>query len=124
MEDRVERGLWNGGLVYGYAVDEDGKLTPDPAWAEIIQREFFDAVEQLGSAGKVQRALRTKGIKTPLHTSRFDQMVGGTWFSKQQVIRVLRNAIYIGRISWGELTKEGCHPPLISEEQFEQPAAA
>jgi DNA invertase Pin-like site-specific DNA recombinase len=25
MEDRVERGLWNGGLVYGYSVDPDGK---------------------------------------------------------------------------------------------------
>lgn len=120
MEDRVERGLWNGGLVYGYQVDADGRLAPDPAWAEIIQREFFDAVERLGSAGKVQRALRTKGIKTPLHTSRSNQMVGGTWFSKQQVIRVLRNTIYIGRISWGELAKEGCHPPIISAEQFER----
>lgn len=120
MEDRVERGLWNGGKTYGYVTDADGRLAVEPEWAEIIHTEFFDAVERLGSAGAVQRSLREKGIKSPTYVSRSGASKGGRWFAKQQVLGVLRNPIYLGHVRWGELSRENCHPPIISVEQFER----
>jgi len=62
MQDRLSRGLWNGGCLYGYITDPkgSGKLIPDPEWVKIIQENCFDAIERLGSAGAVQRELSEK----------------------------------------------------------------
>jgi DNA invertase Pin-like site-specific DNA recombinase len=67
MLDRAERGLFNGGYVYGYrsSPDQSGKLVVDPEWAPIIRERFFDAFERLGSAGAVQRELGNLGIWRP-----------------------------------------------------------
>lgn len=122
MRDRVERGLWNGGYVLGYQSDptEPGKLIVDPEWADIIRKQFFDAFEELGSAGAVQRKLHGLGIRWPVRTSRSGKVRGGKLFTKQQVIGILRNPLYIGRIQWGEEGRDDCHEPLISKEQFER----
>lgn len=116
MRDRVERKLWNGGHVYGYLSDpaEKGKLVLDPEWAPIIKTHFFEAFLTLGSAGAVKRELDKLGIRIPVRKSRAGKVRGGQPFSKQQVIRVLRNPIYIGRLTWGEASQEDCHEPLIS----------
>ena len=47
MQDRVERGLWNGGVVYGYLPEsgESGRLLVDPEWAPIIKTHFFKVVD-------------------------------------------------------------------------------
>jgi DNA invertase Pin-like site-specific DNA recombinase len=104
MRDRVERGLWNGGYVIGYLSDasEPGKLIVDPEWADIIRKQFFDAFEDVGSAGGVQRRLHALGIRWPVRTSRSGKVRGGKFFTKQQVISILRNPLYIGCIQWGE----------------------
>jgi site-specific DNA recombinase len=41
MEDRVGRGLRNGGVVYGYISDpkQPGKLLVDPEWAHLLLAE-------------------------------------------------------------------------------------
>ncbi len=122
MQDRVERGLWNGGHVYGYRSDpnDKGKLLIDPEWAEIIRRHFFDSFEELGSAGAVQRRLQQLGILMPTRKSRAGKTRGGKPFSKQQVIGILRNPIYIGRIQWGKAYRDGCHEAIIDPQQFER----
>ena len=123
MHDRITRGLWNGGYVYGYIPDPagSGKLVPEPEWAKIIREKFFEALERLGSAGAVQRELSAKWkITVPKHKARSGRVVGGGFFTKQQVIRILRNPIYVGRINWGELTQDNCHEPIISQEQFQR----
>jgi site-specific DNA recombinase len=122
MQDRITRGLWNGGYVYGYvsSPDDPGKLVPDVEWAKIIRENFFDALERLGSAGAVMRELQEKQIRVPKHKSRSGKIIGGKWFKKQPVMGILRNQIYLGRITWGGLTQENCHEPIVSIEQFER----
>jgi hypothetical protein len=46
--------------------------------------------------------------------------VGGQPFTKQKVVGVLRNPIYTGRLTWGDLTQEDCHEPIVSKEQFQR----
>lgn len=123
MQDRASRGLSNGGCRYGYISDpkERGKLIPDPEWAEIIRQNFFDAVERLGSAGAVQRELVERWkITVPKRGTRSGKVSGGKPFTKQQVMRILRNPLYIGQITWGDIVRENCHEPLVSKEQFER----
>jgi site-specific DNA recombinase len=122
MLDRLERGLWNGGHLYGYRSDEDenGKLIPDQEWAPIIKTHFFDAALRLGSAGAVQRELRRLGILTPVRLSRSEKQRGGRPFSKQQVLMILRNPLYIGKLKYGGEVRDGSHEPIISLETFER----
>ncbi len=35
-------------------------------------------------------------------------------------MRILRNPLYIGQITWGEIVRDNCHEPLVSQEQFER----
>jgi len=92
----------------------------EPEWAEIIRRQFFDAFEELGSAGAVQRRLVELGIRMPERQSRSGRTRGGKPFSKQQVIAILRNPTFIGRIQWGAAYRDGCHEAIIPREQFER----
>ncbi len=123
MADRANRGLSNGGCKYGYVSDpnERGKLILDPEWATIIKVNFFDAAERLGSAGAVQRELSQKWkITVPKRPTRSGKVMGGKPFTKQQVIRILRNRLYVGQIIWGDVVRENCHEPIVSREQFER----
>jgi site-specific DNA recombinase len=122
MKDRIERGLSNGGIRWGYQHDkaQNGKLVPDPYWAPIIREHFFDAFERLGSAGAVQRHLASVGIIVPKRQSPDGKIRGGNAFTKQQVTRVLTSDVYLGILSWGKFRKEGCHDPLVSKEQFDR----
>lgn len=121
MRDRADRGLWNGGHMLGYRSksDERGQLEIDDEGATIVRR-IFDSFEELGSAGAVTRRLSDLGIRYPSYRTRSDKLRGGKLFTKQKVIGILRNSIYIGRISWGEASREDCHPPIITTQQFER----
>ncbi len=44
---------------------------------------------------------------------------GGTW-SAYQVLRVLSNRIYIGELTFREITVDDCHTPLVDTETFEE----
>jgi len=121
MRDRADRGLWNGGHVVGYRsmANDPGKLEIEPEGADIIRR-IFDKFEELGSAGAVTRHLSDLGIRLPTYRTRADKLRGGNLFTKQKVIGILRNSIYLGQIRWGESVRDNCHEPVISQEQFDR----
>lgn len=121
MKDRVERGLWNGGHVLGYrsAPDDKGRLVIDEDGASIVRR-VFDLFEELGSAGAVTRKLNDLGIRYPTFTSRSERVRGGKPFTKQKVIGILRNRIYLGEIHWGKAEQANCHAPIVTPDQFDR----
>ena len=121
MRDRADRGLWNGGHILGYRSrpDDPGKLEIDPEGAAIVRR-IFDGFEELGSAGAVTRRLSDLGIRYPTFRTRSDKLRGGKLFTKQKVIGILRNAVYLGQIRWGDSVKEDCHEPIITRQQFDR----
>lgn len=122
MLDRTERGLRNGSPCLGYVSSEGGKgkLVIEEEGAKIV-RFIFSTFEESGSAGAVVRELHRRGIKYPTRQTRDGRTKGGKPFQKQQVIRLLRNPVYIGWIKWGDApVTEDAHEPIISPEQFER----
>lgn len=122
MRHRAEQGLSNGGRHPGYDLDPENKGVPkvNPEWARIVREEFYMKCIELGSAGAVTRHLRKVGIRKPVYETRRGNRRGGTYFQKQEVIRILRNELYIGKIRYeGELF-DGKHEPIIDTDLFDR----
>ncbi|MBU4000547.1 recombinase family protein [Patescibacteria group bacterium] len=121
MQYRAEQGLWNGGRAFGYDLDPENKgiLIINPEQAEII-RKAFDLCIEKGSAGQVQKALNQLGHRMPVYESRRGKKHGGTMFTKQAVIRMLTNPVYIGKISWQSKIYNGKQEPIIEKRKFSE----
>lgn len=118
LDIRARSGLWNGGYIFGYRKDEQTeKLVPHPEEAEIVRKHLFDAMEELGSVGRVLQRLHNLGIRYPAQSTARKKGGGERPFEKQQVRRILENPIYLGHVVWGKIRTENAHPAIITEEQ-------
>ena len=118
LDNRAQNGFWNGGFMFGYRKDEQTKkLVPCPEEAEMVRRHIYDAMEELGSVGRVLQRLHRLGIRYPARGSDRKKGGGERPFEKQQVVRILENPIYLGHIVWGKIRTENAHTPIVSEEQ-------
>jgi len=111
MERKAAKGLWKGGRrPFGYTVNPDThRLVPNTDESPIVRLIFrLYTQDRLGSK-VVARVLNERGHRTT---------TGGTW-SAYQVLRVLSNRIYIGELSFREITVDECHTPLVDTETFE-----
>lgn len=113
------KGMWMGGYVpIGYQAHER-TLTPDPQYAPIV-RSIFDYYIEFGNVRVLQDHVRSQGWRTPLRTTRKGTLYGGKLLSRGHLYRILRNPIYIGKISHKGKIYKGNHPALISQSMFEQ----
>ncbi len=110
FERKAARGEWLGGPgPFGYHVDPATKtLVPDPKEAATVQKIFSAyADEHLGATGLANR-LNSAGLR-----NRGDRL-----WSNQTVLRVLRNPVYVGKISHGDEVYDGKHPSIIDGDLF------
>ncbi len=108
MQERIKKGLWNGGNVpIGYKADA-GKLVPDPDRAQII-KSTFDQFSESGSARHAFKHALSHGLTIPASQSPV---------SFSTIGHMLRNPVYIGRVRWSKQSYPGIHSPLISEDLF------
>ena len=102
------KGKWTGGTVpIGYDV-VDHKLVKNAPEAAVV-REVFELYEARGSVLDVLRELAARGRKRR----------GGDW-SKDAILRVLRNPLYTGLISAGGELCAGEHEAVIDRAQFDR----
>lgn len=98
---------------FGYLKDADAtsptfrKLIPDPETAPLVTEIF-----RMRAAGKgpseLCRFLVGAGAKTPL---------GGQWTTRE-IVRSLRNRVYLGEIVYGEFHNPNAHEPLVDLATF------
>lgn len=121
MAHRAAQGLWNGGRVIGYDPDPEssGGLRVNDEFAEVVRLSFDVCIEE-GSASAAMRYLNEKGYRMPVYESRRGRRQGGGLFTKQGVIRMLTNPIYIGELRWKGEISQGQHEPLITRDTFEK----
>lgn len=120
---RTERGLWNGGQLFGFDPDPARKGYLLPNDAEVIGLDFaLDAYLAHGTIAAVTGALNRAGYRTKSYTSRRGVHHPGHEFSFTTVQHMLKNPAYIGKKavpdSTGVRLVDAVWPAVVDEEKF------
>lgn len=125
MTEKALRGGFQTGAPFGY-VKRKGENAidihePEAKWVRYMFQRFADN----GSFYKIAKELNAKGIKTKK----------GYLFENRTVEYIINNPVYIGYLRWtptgqtvgkriyddpNTITKKGEHPPIISQELWDQ----
>jgi site-specific DNA recombinase len=116
------KGKWTGGAVpLGYDI-VGGKLMPNELEAVVV-REVFALYHEERSALGVARALNARGRRTKGRLGEGGVRRLGPLWTKDAVVRVLKNPLYVGLVSYGQERHPGEHAPLVEEAAFARAAA-
>jgi site-specific DNA recombinase len=129
---RADRGLWNGGRVLGYDLDQTnkGNLIPNPAEVDLVNFAF-DSYLDCGSIAETTKRLNRRGYRTKAYTSRRDVQHPGSEFNVTAVQYLLKNHTYTGRKEIGKDPRsrgrgtecrvvDAVWPEIVDEEKFER----
>lgn len=134
---RAERGLWNGGQIFGYELNTNkkGYLFADGK-EKIIVNYAFETYLNCGSLMETARKMNEQGFRTKEYTSRQGNYHPAGLFTYSTVQQMLTNYAYIGKkeINKKQLKKDqntlpennryrivdGVWDPIINEEKFNQ----
>src|SRR5579863_5592452 len=111
FERKAARGEWLGGPgPYGYDLDPATKtLIPNTDEAAVVQVIFNKYVSERVGATALANWLNDTGRRSRR---------GGLW-TNQTVLRLLRNPVYVGKISHDETVHEGKHEPILDDATFD-----
>ena len=134
---RAERGLWNGGQIFGYELNPDKKGYIFPNEKEkIIVNYAFDTYLNFGSLMETTRKMNQQGFRTKEYTSGQGKYHPAGLFTYSTIQQMLTNYSYIGKkeinkkqinIEQNTLSEnkryrivEGVWDPIIDVEKFNQ----
>jgi site-specific DNA recombinase len=112
-----KRGKWTGGPVPLGFVVRDGKLAIDEHEALAV-REIFATYLEHRSIVRIIATLTERGRATKLHESRTGKVRPRRAWTKDAVLRVLRNPLYAGLVQSGGALFPGEHEPIVAEDDF------
>uniref|UniRef100_UPI0015750A29 recombinase family protein n=1 Tax=Sphingomonas bacterium TaxID=1895847 RepID=UPI0015750A29 len=102
----------------GYAPDGRSLLIVEEHAA--IIRRIFDRYLVLGNVTHLAAELACERIALPVRQrGNGNGPIGGGWFQRGQLYKILSNPIYIGRIPHGKTSHAGLHPAIIAAEVWE-----
>src|SRR6266508_299154 len=111
MERAASEGRWIvGSTRFGYVRDRERKeIVPDPARADIVRRIFRMYAEDRMGAEAIAKVLNAEG-----HRSK-----NGVPFARPNVLWILRNPVYVGRVAFRGKLHPGRHEAIIDVQTFE-----
>ena len=115
------RGMWMGGVVpLGYDLPAPGThmLIVNQREAATVTR-IFETYLAMGSVHALCRWLNEAGILPKQHVTRADRTMGGRAFSRGALFHLLRNRIYLGKITHRDTTHPGLHAAIVSQDLFD-----
>ena len=112
------KGMWMGGIPpLGYS--PDGRtLAIDEGQASLVRMIHTRYIE-LGTVRALADWLAAKQILTPVRTTGTGKSFGGALFSRGQLYALLRNPVYVGKISHRGTNYPGNHPPIIEATEWD-----
>jgi site-specific DNA recombinase len=112
------KGMWMGGTPpIGYrAKGRSLAIIEDEAG---FVRQIFDLYLQLGNVRALRDALERQRSFAPVRTTGTGKTFGGQPLTRGQLYLILKNPIYIGRISHKGATYPGLHEAIIDEAVFQ-----
>lgn len=110
---RIQQGLYNGTLSFGYKLNEKGipVLHPTDATGVILAFQLYATGEHTDA--QIANLLNQEGYRTTGHW-------GQRLFTKDTVNRLLQNTFYLGVTKYKGETFPGQHPALIDQELFDR----
>ena len=113
------KGMWMGGVVpLGYRV-EDRALHVVEDHAEIV-RSLFRRYLEAGSVVRLKQQVDTENIRIPIRVDGAGRSTGGGLLSRGHIYKILSNPIYVGRIAHKGQVHEGQHPPIVTQDLWDQ----
>ncbi|MDD5044864.1 MAG: recombinase family protein [Candidatus Omnitrophica bacterium] len=115
------KGKWIGGRPpLGYNIDKDKhKLVINPKEAELV-RKIFDLYIEKRSLLSVTMIMNDLRYTTKQYTSETGKKFGGIQFTSNGIQLILRNPLYIGKVSYQGELYPGEHEAIISGETFQK----
>lgn len=111
------KGIFMGGPIpIGYRL-ENRKLLIDEDEARTV-RMIFDRYLALRSIGRLVDELADRGIRTKVRQLKDGRTTGGVSFYQGPLAALLKNPLYIGKVSQGGTLHEGEHKAIIDEAQW------
>jgi DNA invertase Pin-like site-specific DNA recombinase len=111
------KGKWTGGQVpIGYDVVDKHLVVND--LEAVLVREIFDLYLKHRSALAVMRILNETGRITKRHKANNGKVRKARAWAKDSVLRVLRNPVYAGYMSYRDEVHEGEHEAIVDREVF------
>jgi DNA invertase Pin-like site-specific DNA recombinase len=106
------KGMWMGGSIpLGYDI-KNRELVVNEHEAQVV-REIFESYVRLGSVPALQAELDRRGIVSKRWTSTTGRTWGGRRFGKGPLYWLLRNPVYVGRVSHKGKVYEGRQAPIV-----------
>ena len=121
MSAARRRGKWIGGPpVLGYRVDRDRRrLEVIPEEAEQV-RVIFKLYLRLRSISAVARQLDQMGWHTKQYVTKNGRKSGGNRWKSSTVHRLLRNKIYIGKVTYKDKVYNGEQEAIVEDDVFDK----
>ena len=125
MRAARRKGKWLGGNpVLGYDVDpQGGGLKVNPAEAERV-RFIFQGVAEGRSCEEVRNEVGRRGWTTKRWVSRSGRLHPGRAFRESDVLRLIRNVRYVGKVGDGEQLYPAEHAAIVTADVWERANAA
>jgi DNA invertase Pin-like site-specific DNA recombinase len=113
-----KKGMWMGGFTpLGY-VSKDGKLSIHHDEAETV-RLIFEKYLELKNVRPLKEFLDERHIRTPSKTSRRGKIYGNAPYSRGHLYTILKNPVYVGKISHKGKIYDGQHEAIIDDIVFD-----
>ncbi len=113
------KGKWSGGRpILGFDVDpRGGRLMVNEDEAGRV-RAIFNLYLERESLMETLKELDARGWTNKRWTNRKGNVAGGSPFDKHSLYNLLRNVLYVGRITYKDEVHDGEHPAIVEEEVF------
>ena len=122
MSAARRKGRWTGGTpVLGYHIDEKrgGRLLVEKQEAKVV-REAFELYVEHQALSTTAAALNARRRTTKRYLSKRGGVIGGKPWTKTNLVYLLRNPIYTGKVVFEGETYDGEHDAIIDDATFER----
>ena len=125
LGERAKRGKWNGGWVpIGYEYDKTTQhLGLHPEEATVI-KDIYELAKTLKNATSVAREMNKQGQRTRkrvlIRRDGTQRVVGEKRFIGERITAIVTNPLYKGTIRHGEAEYAATHPPIVSEQLWQE----
>jgi site-specific DNA recombinase len=114
-----KKGKWAGGPpTLGYDVVDQKLVVNDPEAKQV--REIFDLYLDRRSLLTIAQELNDRGWVTKRWSTKAGTARGGLRWTKDNVLALLRNVVYTGKVRHKESTYPGEHTGIVDQEVFDK----